>query len=298
MSRPLEPSLRWPSGPCWGCSASSRATAGRSRTRWRRRRDRPRALVYAGACYRAITSSARRASSRSRGTAASDAGPARRRSPRRARKAAFRRWRDRGGRARSRPPFGADAQAALPRACGSRSGDSPARAGAPLTRPSVPSSGSRGGAPFDRHARAVAALRRARGTVLRRGAPRPAHRRALVYRPIGFVVSPHTELDGMPLQPIADELASRDRSLRAAPRLPRRPRGLLARLDPRAPPRELRLGHDGSDVSRRRTHGTFATRSPHRPNAIGLSLARIVGCARTAVVVDGIDLLSGRLSSI
>jgi tRNA (Thr-GGU) A37 N-methylase len=42
-----------------------------------------------------------------------------------------------------------------------------------------------------------------------------------------------------------------------------------------------------------RTHGTFATRSPHRPNAIGLSLARIVAVEELAVVVGGIDLLTG-----
>ena len=42
-----------------------------------------------------------------------------------------------------------------------------------------------------------------------------------------------------------------------------------------------------------RTHGTFATRSPRRPNAIGLSLARIVTVEELAVVVEGIDLLAG-----
>ena len=42
-----------------------------------------------------------------------------------------------------------------------------------------------------------------------------------------------------------------------------------------------------------RTHGTFATRSPHRPNPIGLSLARIVSVREDAVVLDGVDLLDG-----
>ena len=41
------------------------------------------------------------------------------------------------------------------------------------------------------------------------------------------------------------------------------------------------------------SHGTFATRSPHRPNPIGLSLARIVSVEPAAVVVDGLDLLDG-----
>jgi len=41
------------------------------------------------------------------------------------------------------------------------------------------------------------------------------------------------------------------------------------------------------------SHGTFATRSPHRPNPIGMSLARIVAVEPSAVVVDGLDLLDG-----
>jgi len=42
-----------------------------------------------------------------------------------------------------------------------------------------------------------------------------------------------------------------------------------------------------------RTHGTFATRSPRRPNAIGLSLTEIVEVEDLAVVVAGVDLLAG-----
>jgi tRNA-Thr(GGU) m(6)t(6)A37 methyltransferase TsaA len=40
-------------------------------------------------------------------------------------------------------------------------------------------------------------------------------------------------------------------------------------------------------------HGTFATRSPHRPNPIGISLARILAVEPSAVVVEGLDLLDG-----
>ena len=118
----------------------------------------------------------------------------------------------------------------------------------------------------------------------------------VVYRPIGVVVSPHDELDGMPLQPLADASGRvADRDLRAAPRLPRpistaSPTSGSSRTSTRA------LGWDavGPDLPRRPvTHGTFATRSPHRPNAIGLSLARIAAVERAAVVVDGLDLLDG-----
>ena len=41
------------------------------------------------------------------------------------------------------------------------------------------------------------------------------------------------------------------------------------------------------------THGTFATRSPRRPNPVGLSLARVVAVEELAIRVDGIDLLDG-----
>jgi tRNA (Thr-GGU) A37 N-methylase len=41
--------------------------------------------------------------------------------------------------------------------------------------------------------------------------------------------------------------------------------------------------------------GVFATRSPHRPNAIGLSLCRIesVDCNVGRLVLSGIDLVQG-----
>ena len=42
-----------------------------------------------------------------------------------------------------------------------------------------------------------------------------------------------------------------------------------------------------------RTHGTFATRSPRRPNPIGLSLASVVSVGSSSVVVEGLDLLDG-----
>ena len=40
-----------------------------------------------------------------------------------------------------------------------------------------------------------------------------------------------------------------------------------------------------------RTHGSFASRSPRRPNAVGLSLAEILEVEDLAVVVSGLDLL-------
>ena len=74
----------------------------------------------------------------------------------------------------------------------------------------------------------------------------------VVYRPIGLVVSPHTELDGMPLQPIADtDGESRIEIFEAHRGCLERPRRLLTRLDRRAPPRDDRLGRSSADLSRR-----------------------------------------------
>jgi tRNA (adenine37-N6)-methyltransferase len=116
----------------------------------------------------------------------------------------------------------------------------------------------------------------------------------VVYRPIGVVASPHTELDGMPLQPIAD-VSGQSRIEIFEPH-----RGSLADLEGFTDVWVLAHLHEstGWDVTvptflDDRTHGTFATRSPRRPNAIGLSLAHIVTVEELAVVVEGIDLLAG-----
>jgi tRNA-Thr(GGU) m(6)t(6)A37 methyltransferase TsaA len=116
----------------------------------------------------------------------------------------------------------------------------------------------------------------------------------VVYRPIGYVVSPHSEIDGMPLQAMADTKGT------STIEVAEEQAGCLADLDGFTHVWVLAHLHEsigwGSTVRvfldevRR---GTFATRSPHRPNPISLSLARIVSLEPSAVVVDGLDLLNG-----
>jgi tRNA-Thr(GGU) m(6)t(6)A37 methyltransferase TsaA len=116
----------------------------------------------------------------------------------------------------------------------------------------------------------------------------------VVYRPIGVVASPHVELDGMPLQPLADtEGSSRIEVFEPH-------RGCLEDLEGFSHVWVLAHLHEttGWDPAVATflddtTHGTFATRSPRRPNAIGLSLAEIAAVEELAVVVSGIDLLAG-----
>jgi tRNA-Thr(GGU) m(6)t(6)A37 methyltransferase TsaA len=116
----------------------------------------------------------------------------------------------------------------------------------------------------------------------------------VVYRAIGRVVSGHALLDGMPLQPQADESGP------ATIEVSEPHRGSLADLDGFSHVWILAHLHEsdgwGETVSPfldETPRGTFASRSPHRPNPIGLSLAEILEVRPDAVLVAGVDLLDG-----
>ena len=116
----------------------------------------------------------------------------------------------------------------------------------------------------------------------------------VVYRPIGYVSSPHAELDGMPLQPLADTAGESRIEISEAHR------GCLVDVDGFSHLWVLAHLHESTGWDSTvpaflddQPRGTFATRSPHRPNPIGMSLARIVAVTDSAVVVDGLDLLHG-----
>ena len=42
-----------------------------------------------------------------------------------------------------------------------------------------------------------------------------------------------------------------------------------------------------------KTHGIFATRAPHRPNKIGLSVVRLLGIERNILSIEDVDMLDG-----
>lgn len=116
----------------------------------------------------------------------------------------------------------------------------------------------------------------------------------VVYRPIGYVSSPHAEIDGMPLQAMADEKGE------SRIEVSDEHAGCLVDLEGFS--HVWVLAHLHETLGWESTvptflhdtrHGTFASRSPHRPNPVGLSLARIVSVEPDAVVVDGLDLLDG-----
>ena len=121
-----------------------------------------------------------------------------------------------------------------------------------------------------------------------------AAREPVVYRPIGYVASPHAALDGMPLQPIADTSGASTIEV-SADTAAASPTSTASRMSgwSRTCTRRSAGSATVPAFLDDRPHGTFATRSPHRPNPIGLSLARIVAVGPSAVVVDGLDLLDG-----
>ena len=116
----------------------------------------------------------------------------------------------------------------------------------------------------------------------------------VVYRSIGNVRSAHASLVGMPLQPISDTTGN------AVVEIGEPYRGCLADLDGFS--HVWVIAHLHESVGWHPTvpaflddepRGTWATRSPHRPNSIGLSLAAIVRVEPDAVVLSGVDLLDG-----
>jgi tRNA-Thr(GGU) m(6)t(6)A37 methyltransferase TsaA len=117
---------------------------------------------------------------------------------------------------------------------------------------------------------------------------------AVVYQPIGVVHTPFESTDGMPIQPsraagcrgtvvvdpeYADGLADLDGFSHVI---------LLCHFH-RALPHRLRVVPYLDDVER----GLFATRSPSRPNPLGLSVVRLIGIAGNELTVENVDVLDG-----
>jgi tRNA-Thr(GGU) m(6)t(6)A37 methyltransferase TsaA len=112
------------------------------------------------------------------------------------------------------------------------------------------------------------------------------------YEAIGYVNSTHRSLDGMPLQPGADT-SGPSRIVLTEPH-----RGCLADLDGFSHIWVLAHLHESVGWADKvdpflddQPRGTFATRSPHRPNPISLSLCALTSVNTDGVSVEGLDLL-------
>ena len=116
----------------------------------------------------------------------------------------------------------------------------------------------------------------------------------IVYRPIGFVHSPFTEPIGMPIQPrfadgaegtveVFEDLGPGLADLDGFSHI-----HLIYHL-------HCSSGHALTVVPYMDTEqrGLFATRSPRRPNPIGLSVVRLLGITGTRLLVADLDILDG-----
>jgi tRNA (adenine37-N6)-methyltransferase len=117
---------------------------------------------------------------------------------------------------------------------------------------------------------------------------------AITYTPIGVVRSPFTQLEGMPLQPIAAQGVSGSIEVEPAFR-----EGLK---DLEAFSHLILLMHlhrmsgfalEVTPYLDDRSHGIFATRSPRRPNPIGLSVVRLIAIEDCTLRIEDVDVLDG-----
>ena len=114
------------------------------------------------------------------------------------------------------------------------------------------------------------------------------------YRPIGLIHTPFTERQGMPIQP------SRGRGVRGTVEVAPEFADGLADLDGFSHVVLIYHFHRSQGFDLRVTpfldtekRGLFATRAPRRPNAIGLSVVRLLGIEGNRIEVQDLDILDG-----
>jgi tRNA-Thr(GGU) m(6)t(6)A37 methyltransferase TsaA len=114
------------------------------------------------------------------------------------------------------------------------------------------------------------------------------------YTPIGIVHSPFTDTVGMPIQPagaagvrgtitVNADLSEGLRDLEGFSHIV-----LLYHFH-----RSTGYALQVTPFLDTRMHGVFATRAPKRPNAIGLSVVRLIGIEGNELTVEGLDVLDG-----
>ncbi len=113
-------------------------------------------------------------------------------------------------------------------------------------------------------------------------------------RPIGTVRSPFTDAAGIPRGPGAKHEA--EGVLEIRPEL----EAGLTDIEGFSHLYVIWVFHEsegaellGTPPTDDRPHGVFATRSPYRPNPIGLTVVRLLGRDRSRLRVRGVDMLDG-----
>jgi tRNA-Thr(GGU) m(6)t(6)A37 methyltransferase TsaA len=114
------------------------------------------------------------------------------------------------------------------------------------------------------------------------------------YQPIGLIHTPFKQRQGMPIQP------SRGRGVRGIVEVAPEYADGLADLDGFSHVVLIYHFHRSQGFDLRVTpfldtekRGLFATRAPRRPNAIGLSVVRLLGIEGNRIEVQDLDILDG-----
>jgi tRNA-Thr(GGU) m(6)t(6)A37 methyltransferase TsaA len=117
---------------------------------------------------------------------------------------------------------------------------------------------------------------------------------AITYTPIGVVRSPFTTLEGMPLQTVAAQ------GVRGSVELAPAFRAGVKDLEAFSHLILLTHLHRMSGYALEVTpylddhpHGVFATRSPRRPNPLGLSVVRLLAVEDGTLLIEDVDILDG-----
>jgi tRNA-Thr(GGU) m(6)t(6)A37 methyltransferase TsaA len=114
------------------------------------------------------------------------------------------------------------------------------------------------------------------------------------FQPIGLIHSPHKELSKIPIQPVFCEgiegtIILNDRYADGLKDLDGFSHIYLFYYFNKSQKTCLRLKPYLSD----KEHGIFATRAPHRPNKLGMSLVRLLRIEDNILYVSDVDILDG-----
>ncbi|MEA3447352.1 MAG: tRNA (N6-threonylcarbamoyladenosine(37)-N6)-methyltransferase TrmO [Bacteroidota bacterium] len=116
----------------------------------------------------------------------------------------------------------------------------------------------------------------------------------IVFKSIGIVYSPHTELSDIPIQPvfskgIEGKVVVETAYVQGLQDLQSFSHIYLYYYFHRSEETHL---HETPYLSNE-SHGVFATRSPHRPNKLGVSLVRLIRIEGNTLFINDVDILNG-----